>query len=171
MKINVSNLILTIALISSIMFGITNCTSDTGREKDSPDTLESLNENYDSQLATELGADRYGMRSYIMAFLKTGPNRNQDSITVAELQKAHMANIRRMANEGTLILAGPFLDGGELRGIYLFDVPTIEEARKLTATDPAIQAGRFEMELHPWYGSAALLKISEIHSRISREIP
>ena len=126
---------------------------------------------YDSLLAAELGADDYGMRRYVMALLKAGPNRSQDSTRAAELQQAHMANIRRLAEEGKLILAGPFLGSGPLRGIYVFDVTTVEEARELTMTDPAIQAGRLEMELLPWYGSAALMKVNEISTRISREEP
>jgi hypothetical protein len=76
-----------------------------------------------------------------------------------------------MAEDGDLVLAGPFLDKGELRGIYIFDVPTVEEARQLTATDPAIQAGRLEMELRPWYGSAALRKVNEIHAQIAEVNP
>lgn len=121
---------------------------------------------YDSLLAQDIGADERGMRRYVMALLKAGPNRGQDSASAAELQQAHMDNIRRMAEEGQLILAGPFLDGGVLRGVYLFDVETVEEARALTETDPAVQAGRLEMELHPWYGSAALMKVPEIHERV-----
>lgn len=126
---------------------------------------------YDSQLAETLRADDYGMGRYVIALLKAGPNRDQDSTTAAELQEAHMENIRRLAQEGKLLLAGPFLDDGELRGIYLFDVATVEEARELTATDPAIRAGRLQMELHPWYGSAALRQVNEIHSRIASETP
>ena len=76
-----------------------------------------------------------------------------------------------MAEEGDLLLAGPFMDSGEFRGIYLFNVKTVEEARELTKTDPAIRAGALEMELHPWYGTAALMKVNEIHSKISRENP
>ncbi len=120
----------------------------------------------DTALARQLGADAYGMRKYVVAFLKAGPNRNQDSATAANLLTAHLRNIQRMANEGKLAIAGPFLDDGDLKGIYVFNVETIEEARKLTETDPAIKAGRLMMELHPWYGSAALQKISEIHARI-----
>jgi uncharacterized protein YciI len=85
------------------------------------------------------------MRQYVMAFLKAGPNRSQDSATAAQLQRAHLDNIFRLADEGKLILAGPFLDKGEIRGIYVFDVKTVEEAAALTATDPAIQAGRLVM--------------------------
>ncbi len=120
----------------------------------------------DTALARQLGADEYGMRNYVVAFLKAGPNRNQDSVAAAQLLTAHLKNIQRMAREGKLVIAGPFLDDGDLKGIYIFNVQTVEEARKLTETDPAIKAGRLVMELHPWYGSAALLKVSEIHARI-----
>jgi uncharacterized protein YciI len=108
------------------------------------------------------------MKQYVMAFLKAGPNRDRDSTEAAELQAAHMANIGRMAEEGKLVLAGPFLDDGELRGIYVFNVKTIEEARALTASDPAIQAGRLVMELKPWYGSAAMMEINAMHGRLEK---
>ena len=132
---------------------------------------EATNAVYDSLLAQELGADDYGMRRYVMAFLKSGPNRSQDSAAAAELQRAHMDNIMRMAEEGDLVAAGPFLDDGPLRGIYIFNVETVEEARALTETDPAIAAGRLEMELHPWYGPAGLMQMKEISERISRQSP
>lgn len=122
---------------------------------------------FDEALAKRLEADEYGMHSYVMAFLKAGPNRSQDSLEAATLQRAHLDNITRMAEEGTLVVAGPFLDDGVVRGIYIFDVKTIEEARALTATDPAIQAGRLEMELHPWYGPAALGLVQEISKKIA----
>ncbi len=62
-----------------------------------------------------------------------------------------------------------FLDKGEIRGIYVFNVTTVEEAAELTSTDPAIKAGSLVMELHPWYGSAGLMKINEISKRIEKE--
>ncbi|WP_043320131.1 YciI family protein [Microbulbifer sp. HZ11] len=134
---------------------------------------ESGSENaiYDPQLAEALGADQYGMHKYVLALLKAGPNRDQDKASAAELQRAHMANIQRLADEGVLVLAGPFLDGGELRGIYIFDVDTVEEARKLTETDPAIQAGRLVMELHPWYGSAAVKTVNGVHGKLAQQSP
>ncbi|MBX2876212.1 MAG: hypothetical protein KTR30_29100 [Saprospiraceae bacterium] len=134
-----------------------------------PTEVEAEETGYDAELAESVGADPYGMRQYVMAFLKAGPNRSQDSTEAAALQRAHLDNIGRLAEEGKLSLAGPFLDGGELRGIYIFNVSTIEEARALTETDPAIQQGRLVMELHPWYGSAALMKVNEIHKRLGKE--
>lgn len=124
---------------------------------------------FDSIRAAKVGADPYGMRKYIMALLRRGPNINSiDSSQSAALQRGHMANIRRMASEGKLALAGPFYGNGDLRGIYVFAVDNLEEAEELTASDPAIKAGSLQMELIPWYGSAALMEISEIHQQISK---
>jgi uncharacterized protein YciI len=124
---------------------------------------------YDSLLAKQLGADDYGMKTYVMAFLRRGPNRGQDSLSAANLQKAHMDNINRLAKAGKLVMAGPFLDNEDVRGIYIFDVKTIEEARALTETDPAIQAGRLAMELHPWYGPAVLPMVTEWWEKIAKK--
>lgn len=124
---------------------------------------------FDAELANKLQADEYGMKSYVMAWLKAGPNRSQSPEEAASLQKAHLENIGRLADEGKLILAGPFLDDGEVRGIYIFNVSSIEAAEELTATDPAIQAGRLKMELHPWYGSAALQMLNEWHPKVAKE--
>ncbi len=124
---------------------------------------------YDSVLAKKLGADQYGMKTYIMAFLRKGPNTITDSTERANLQMAHLKNITRLAEMGKLIVAGPFLDKQPIRGIFIFDVTTIEEAKALTETDPAIKAGTLEMELHPWYGSAALIESLRIHYTLERK--
>jgi len=124
------------------------------------------NSQLDTALVRQTGADQYGMRQYVMAFLKAGPNRDLSKEEAAKLQMAHLENIGRMADAGKLVLAGPFMDDGELRGIYIFNVPTIEEARALTESDPAIQAGSLVMELKPWYGSAALVLVNDLHKKL-----
>jgi uncharacterized protein YciI len=129
---------------------------------------QSQNPQYDAELTKKLGADEYGMKTYVMAFLKTGPNRLKDSVAREELQKAHLKNIMRLANEGKLIVAGPFLDNQEIRGIFIFNVSSVEEARKLTESDPAVKAGSLVMELHPWYGSAGLVEAFELHKKIEK---
>ena len=126
---------------------------------------------FDAELAAELGADDYGMKRYVMAFLKRGPNRDRSPEEAQALQRAHLDNIRRMAEDGKLVLAGPFMDRGAIRGIYVFAVDSVEDAEALTATDPAVQAGSLVMELHPWYGSAALMKVNDIHSAIAKSSP
>jgi uncharacterized protein YciI len=67
-----------------------------------------------------------------------------------ELQKAHLANINRLAEMKKLVVAGPFGDNGQLRGIFVFKVASIDEARALAETDPAVKAGRLAMDIHPW---------------------
>lgn len=92
------------------------------------------------------------MKQYFMVFLSEGPNRTQDSVTAAKIQEAHLNNITKLFDEKKLVLAGPFLDEGVIKGIFILDVPTIEEAEKLTSSDPAVQAGRLKMDIRPWYG-------------------
>jgi len=53
-----------------------------------------------------------------------------------------------------------------VRGIYIFNVTTLDEAAQLTQTDPAIQARSLVMELRLWYGLAALQQINELHNAI-----
>jgi uncharacterized protein YciI len=160
--------------LGCIVVLLTACAgSDTAREvaeasKTSGESLDAPG-SYDATLAERLGADDYGMKQYVLAFLKSGPTRDQTEEEAERLQRAHLDNITRMAEEGTLVLAGPFLDDGELRGIYLFDVRTVEEARALTETDPAIQAGRLVMDLRPWYGSAALGLVNDWHRAVAKE--
>ena len=124
---------------------------------------------YDAALAKKLGADNYGMKKYVMAFLKEGPTRLKDSTERMQLQMAHLKNIGRLAAEGKLVVAGPFLDDQPVRGIFIFNVESVEEARKLTETDPAIKAGSLIMELHPFYCSAALMQVVPIHNTLQKQ--
>jgi len=136
----------------------------------SESTTEDSKPTYNAALAQELGADDYGMKMYVMAILKAGPNQDQTPEEAAKLQQAHMDNIGRMAKAGDLVVAGPFAKN-ELgfRGIYVFNVKTIEEAKSLTESDPAIQAGRLAMELIPWYSSAALMQVPEVATTLAKK--
>lgn len=95
----------------------------------------------------------WAMRTYVVGFLFRGPNQITDEKAADDLQRAHLANIARLHKEGKIILAGPFRDDTDLRGLFLFDVTTVEEAQALCDTDPAIQAGSLRVELHPWYSA------------------
>jgi uncharacterized protein len=124
---------------------------------------------YDSALARKLGADDYGMKKYVFAFLKSGKTIISDKTEEQKIQIAHLRNIQRLAADGKLVIAGPFMDNQELRGIFIFNLATIEEAKQLIETDPAIKAGVLVMELHPWYGSAALMEVVGIHHRLEKK--
>jgi uncharacterized protein len=96
---------------------------------------------------------KYEMKQYFFVMLTKGPNRDQDSVTTQKLQEGHMANITKMADMKKLAIAGPFLDDGFWRGIFILDVATAEEAKQLIDNDPAVKAGRLKYEIHPWYGA------------------
>lgn len=123
---------------------------------------------YDAKLAKKLGADNYGMKNYVFAMLKRGKIQF-DADKRKDLIAGHMKTIGQLAEAGKLVLAGPFMDDKDWRGIYIFDVKTIEEAQKLVESDPSIKEGLFEVELHPWYGSASLLEVMKIHKKIQKE--
>ncbi|AKD03579.1 YciI family protein [Pontibacter korlensis] len=127
---------------------------------------------YDKALADSLGADAYGMKSYVLAILKTGSNTTTDKQKLNEYFRGHMENIGKLAKEGKLIVAGPLgKNEKNYRGIFILDVKTVEEAQKLVETDPAVRAKVFEVELYPWYGSAALPVYLETHSKIEQQKP
>ena len=132
------------------------------------ETPAPITDEYNAELAEKLGADDYGMRSYVFTVLKTGPAEITDETERAEIFKGHFANMGRLASEGKLVLAGPFMDGGDKRGMYIFNVTTIEDAEALVATDPAVAAGIFVPEFTKYYGSAALMQISDVHSTIQK---
>jgi uncharacterized protein YciI len=95
----------------------------------------------------------YEMDTYQVAFLKRGPTWTAEvTPEVERLQAAHMANMQRLANEQKLIGGGPFVDGGQWRGLFIFKVGSVAEARALSATDPAVQAGRLALDVYEWWG-------------------
>jgi uncharacterized protein YciI len=104
---------------------------------------------------------KFAMRSYYLVILERGPAWSPDDTPEnRKLGEAHMANIRAMGASGKLVLAGPFeadaADRDAAAGLFLFDVPTLDEARALAEGDPAVQAGRFTVKVLTWYGPAGL---------------
>lgn len=97
------------------------------------------------------GDTTYLMQQYYMVFLKSGANRSQDSTEAAAIQEKHMQHLTRMYEEGFTSLTGPMGDDGDLRGIVIYNTKTQAEADSLAKLDPAVQAGRLEVEVHPWW--------------------
>lgn len=129
------------------------------------------NPKYDAELAKKLGADNMGMRSYVLVILKTGPKTIPAGKERDEMFAGHFANMTRLAKEGKLVLAGPLDRVDGWRGLFVFAVDSIEEAKKLTETDPVIIKGEMIAEYHKYYGSAGLMMVNEIHQKISKQNP
>lgn len=143
-------------------------TGALAQAKESP----AANPNYDADLAKKLGGNDGGMRNYVLAILKTGPN---DATIKGEertkLFQGHMSNISRLADEGKIAVAGPFGKNDKtFRGLFILAVPTVEEAKQLAETDPAVKAGIFVVDYVPWFGSASLMATPEIHKKISKSV-
>ena len=93
------------------------------------------------------------LKQYFFVMLKAGAKRDliKDTAQINKIQAGHMANITRLHAAGKLLVAGPFGDDGNWRGIFIFDCQTKEEVEALLITDPAIKSGRLDYEVHPWW--------------------
>ena len=130
-----------------------------------------VNKKYDAELAKKVGADKNGMRKYVLAILKTGP---KDGEIQGDARKAifkgHFDNMNRLAAEGKLAVAGPFNDPEKkYRGLFILAVETVPEAKALAETDPTVKAGVLVVEYVPWFGSASLMLSNEFHEKVAKE--
>lgn len=142
-----------------------DCPEQTEKVVSLPETNEVV---YDSTYAAKIGADDYGMSQYVVAFLKTGTYKPSTKQETDSLMRLHLDNITRLANDGKLVVAGPFMDGTELRGIFIFNTSSVEDAKEMTLTDPAVAKGVFEMEYHQWYGAAALKDLDDLYKKSTK---
>ena len=93
------------------------------------------------------------MQQYFIAFLKAGPNRDHSEDEANKIQEAHMAHLGKMYEMGYADISGPFGDDGEMRGITIYNVPTLKMADSLANMDPAVLAGRLVIEVKPWWAA------------------
>lgn len=150
-------------LSSMVALALSACAHDAP-----PATAQS----FDAALAQRFGADERGMRQYVLVILRTGPYTPASEEERNTLFEGHFANINRRAEEGKLLVAGPLGNNErQYRGIFIFNVATIEEAQALVSTDPSIERGVFVAEFYPWYGSAALVETPAIHRRVTPPSP
>jgi uncharacterized protein YciI len=98
------------------------------------------------------------MTTYYLVMLVKGPKWTPETNPALEqLQKDHLAHRRKLALSGKLVLGGPLTDGGTIRGLGVFKVASVDEARALEAEDPAVKAGRLAVEVHPWMVQKGIL--------------
>ena len=124
---------------------------------------------YDPTLAHAVGADERGMRNYVVVALRTGPNRIPAGPERDEMFKGHFANMKKLSNEGKLVLAGPFDGVDGWRGLFIFAATDIEEVQQLVATDPVVAKGEMVGEFHKFYGSAALMLVRDLYERVAQK--
>ena len=124
---------------------------------------------YDAALARSVGADEHGMRRYVLVILRSGPTPVPAGAQRDEMFRGHFANMKRLSDEGTLVLAGPLGGDDGARGIFVLAVPDVAQARELVATDPVVIQGEMVAEYHPYFGSAALMLVPGLHEKIAQK--
>jgi uncharacterized protein YciI len=100
----------------------------------------------------ELPADQFDV--FELVLLKRPAHATKLSDADAErIQAEHLAHLGAMADAGHLAVAGPFTDQDDdtLRGLALYHTGSLERARELAESDPAVRAGRFEVEAMRFY--------------------
>jgi uncharacterized protein len=119
----------------------------------------------DTTLIKQLGADEYGMKIYSIVYLKAGGKLPADSVAAVATQKQHLRYLKDLMDKGTMLILGPIMEEAAISGICIYNT-TVDEAKKLAEADPAVISGELTVEVHPWYASAALMKLPEMHKAI-----
>ncbi|MEQ9230523.1 MAG: YciI family protein [Cyclobacteriaceae bacterium] len=88
--------------------------------------------------------------TYIAAIVKRGDNWQQDSLRAFELQEKHLKFLENLKAKNKLIASGPLTSSPEARGLYVFNVKSVEEAVSLTQSDEAVSSGWIKMDFHVW---------------------
>ncbi len=101
----------------------------------------------------EESGDTVIMQQYFIAFLKRGSNRSQNKKESDSLQKLHLEHLGKMYKEGFADISGPFGDDGDIRGITIYNTPTLQMADSLANMDPMVKSGRLMIEIHPWWAA------------------
>jgi uncharacterized protein YciI len=87
-----------------------------------------------------------------------GPTTTQTPAQAKDIQTGHLAYMDELHKQGKLVAAGPFGDGSDYRGIVIYRVKSVEEAKQLAAQDPAVKAGRLVIDARPWMTFKGILK-------------
>lgn len=109
-------------------------------------------------------APAFEMTTYYFVMLMKGPASGTGTKEeAAAAQAGHMAHMKKMADAGKLLVAGPFAAGAasEWRGIWIMKCASIEEATELASGDPAVQAGRLTIKVLPWMTAKGYIRDPE----------
>ena len=96
---------------------------------------------------------------FVLGFLMRATNRVQLPAEESQkIQAGHLAYMEELYKKGKLPIAGPFGDNSEWRGLVIYRVNTVDEAKELAAGDPAVKAGRLVIDARPWMTFKGILK-------------
>ncbi|CAN5511289.1 hypothetical protein BH10BAC2_BH10BAC2_48370 [soil metagenome] len=104
---------------------------------------------------------------YVLVMLKTGTNTTESKAATDSLFAGHMKNIGRLVEMKKIVVAGPLQKNAKnYRGIFILNVKTLEDAKALISTDPAVKAKLLDADMFLWYGSAVLPIYLPYHDKV-----
>jgi uncharacterized protein YciI len=76
-----------------------------------------------------------------------------DDETLDRIQREHLAYHASLREAGQVVTNGPVSDQPDesLRGLTFYRTGSLEVARRLAQADPAVAAGRLEVDVMTWY--------------------
>jgi uncharacterized protein YciI len=85
-----------------------------------------------------------------------------DEDVAERIQREHLAFYDQQRAAKTVVTNGPVLDQPDetLRGLAFFNVGSLERARDIANTDPAVLNGRLEVEVMSWWCPAGTMSQS-----------
>lgn len=134
-------------IITAVLFF--SCGSNTIIYPDKPAEKKTNHETF----SYKDGDTTYVMQKYFLVLLKKGSNRNHSKEEVTEIQKNHLAHISWLAEQNYISIAGPSENHETIAGFLLFNTETMKQADSLAKLDPAVKAGRLEVETLPWWAA------------------
>lgn len=139
-----------------VIGGCSNSSINREAKQETPD-LDKVSKTMDTAgyetFSYKEGDTTYVMQKYFMVFLKKGPNRAQDSVSLNQIQMGHMKHLDSLFYAGKITMAGPYEDDSDISGIAVYCTQTFAEADSLANLDPAVKAGRLTIETHPWWAA------------------
>lgn len=115
------------------------------------------------------------MQTYTFVYILTGPATDIDAETQQEAFKGHFSNMSRMAEDGDLLIAGPYWQPqtwDDMRGMWIFNTDDLDQASEFAATDPPGKLGIFVFDILQFKTDDALLELPRLekedeHRRLS----
>jgi uncharacterized protein YciI len=143
--------------IGSVLFGVgllaCACASEAiGESSDVPASAQAAAASGTAKSKAE--APEMAFEQYQLVLLvrpENAPDLPEERIE--EIQTQHLAHLTKMGEEGYMVIAGPFSDQPDerLRGLCLYRVGSLDRAKELAGADPAVKAGRLEIEAMTWW--------------------
>lgn len=100
----------------------------------------------------EMGDTIYLLKKYFLCLLRRGPMRNLSQKDMESLGRYHQDHLKWLSDTKKLCMAGLMEGEGDIREMLILSTLSQEEAEYLMWQDPAVKAGRFIIEVMPWWG-------------------